>query len=153
MANKPWGCTRCTHLIFYCLFWVNINRSCTSNSSLSVLPAAWLSTRIPAVWLGWVTAGSEGTVLTQMSHGGNTVPSRMSHGGNMPGTSASAASKPGPPSSRWVSMLGPPTCEEPDAGSSTVLPRSGTCPAPIWPPVRHKLCPYIAQVRREVYNR
>ena len=25
--------------------------------------------------------------------------------------------------------------------------------APIWPPVRHKLCPHIAHVRREVHNR
>ena len=37
-----------------------------------------------------------------------------------------------PPSSHWVSILGPPTCAEPDL----VPPNSGTCPAPLsWPAV------------------
>ena len=59
---------------------------------------------------------------TQMSHGGDSVPTPMSHDGNMPGTSAWAAGKPGPPSSRWVSIRGHPTCAEPDAGSRTAPP-------------------------------
>jgi len=57
---------------------------------------------------------------------------------------------PGPPApaSRLDSTLGPPTCAEPDAGPKTAPLSSVTCPAPIWLPARHKLCPYIRQVRR-----
>ena len=78
-----------------------------------------------------------------------TNPTRMSHGGNMPTTAASAARMPFPPTSRWVSTRSPPTCVEPGAGSWTSPPSSGTCPAPITPPVWRRRCLFIAQARRE----
>ena len=90
------------------------------------------------------------TGMSRCSHEPDAEKSRLEH---MQGTSASAASKPGPPSSRWVSMQGPPTCAEPDAGSSIGPLSSGTCSTPIYPPVRHKLFPYIGQVRKELYDR
>ena len=74
-------------------------------------------------------------------------PTQMNHGGNMPGTSASAASKPFPRSLQSVSILGHRTCAEPDMQSKTVLPSSEMRHVPIWPRVRHNLCPYTTQVR------
>ena len=68
---------------------------------------------------------------------------------NMQATTALAGRRSFPPSWRWVSTRGPPTCVEPAAGSWTAPPNSGTCPAPISPPVWRRRCLFIGQVRRE----
>ena len=105
--------------------------------------------------MGRVTALSRAvTTVTWMSHGSHEPDvdeSRWNMHWQDPGTSASAASK---PSSHWVStpgMRGPPTCAEPDVGSRTVSPSSGTCPGPSGhrpgTSCASAQCPYIGQVR------
>ena len=101
-------------------------------------------------WLGWVTMGR----VTALSQAVTTV-TWMSHGSHEPDVDESRLEQAGlwyqclRLSSKQTNFaLGQHAGSEPDVGSRTASPSSGTCPAHIWPQARHKLCPYICQVRR-----
>ena len=95
--------------------------------------------------MGRVTALSRAvTTVTWMSHGSHEPDvdeSRLEHA--LAGPWYQCLS-----SKQTLFALGQHAGSEPDAGSRTAPSSSATFPAPIWPLVRHKLCPYIGQVRR-----
>ena len=136
--------------------------------------------RVHHVRFGWVPAcrvrhchtpsRNQGPTRMRMSHGGTSHCSHeqsrtvrwMSRGSHEPDMDESRRKYAGYQclgcKQTWsilfgISILGPPTWTEPDAGSSTAQPSSGTCPAPIWPQVR-PCCPHISARYSEVaYNR